>query len=173
MKKFLWILFLFLFACGVSFRSASLNDRDFPDQVLSEFKYISSDLKGRKEWELLASLAKSYNKKNEIILENLSIKFFHSDGKIKSFLSANKGFINIETMNVHAEGNVKIYAESKALLEASKVYWDNTKKKFYSESNQIVTLYRNNSYVKGYNFVADTELKEVYMDSVYSEVIEK
>ncbi|MGC8764853.1 MAG: LPS export ABC transporter periplasmic protein LptC [Brevinematia bacterium] len=173
MKRLFLIFFLLLLSCGVSFKSASLNDRDLPDQVLSEFKYISSDLKGRKEWELLASMAKSYNQKNEIILENLSIKFFHSDGKIKSFLSANKGYINIKTMDVYAEGNVKIYAENKAILEAGKVYWNNTQKKFYSESNQIVILYRGNSYVKGYNLIADTELKEVRMDNIYSEVQEK
>ena len=172
MKKFLIIFILVVSGCGVSFKSGSLKDRGFPDQVLSEFKYISSDNSGNKEWELRASLAKSYNQKNEIILENLSITFFHSDGRIKSFLSANKGYINTQNMNVYAEGNVKIFSEGKALLETKKIYWDNNLKRFYSESNEIVILWRNNSYVKGYNLIADVELKEIRMDYIHSEVRE-
>lgn len=173
LRKILYFLLLIIFSCGVNFKSGSLRTRDYPDQVLSDFKYISSDKRGIKEWELFANVAKSYNNKNEILLENFSIKFYHPDGNIKSFLSANKGFINISTMNVFAEGNVKIYSENKALLEANKIYWDNQKKRFFSEPNQIVTLWRNNSYVKGYNLNADTELKEVTLDNVRSEVKER
>ncbi len=170
MKKILFFTIFILVSCGVNFKSGSLKIKDFPDQVLSDFKYISTDRKGTKEWELFANLAKSYNEKNEILLENFSIKFYHPNGIVKSFLSANKGFINTHTMNVYAEGNVKIYAENKALLETTKIYWDNEKKIFYSEPGQIVTLWRNNSYVKGYNLKADTELKEVTLDNVSSEV---
>lgn len=172
-RIFLLVLSLiFLLGCSVRFKTASLKDKDFPDQILSDFKYISSGLSGVKEWELRASIAKSYNRQKEIILENISIKFFNPDGKLVSFLSANKGYINTETMNVYGEGNVKIFSEGKVLLETRKIYWNNTAKKFYSESNEVVYLWRNNSYVKGYNMVADIELKEVKMDYVESKIEE-
>lgn len=154
-----------LSSCGVSFKSATSKSRDFPDQVLGDFKYIAADVSGRKEWELRASEAKMFNTKSEIYLYNMAMTFFNYDGTVKSFLSANNGYINTENMNVYSEGKVKIFSENRSILEANKVNWDNSKKLFFSVPEEMVILKRENSVVRGYNMIADTELKEVTLDN--------
>ena len=161
---FLSALFLFE-GCAISFKSATNKNRDFPDQVLGDFKYISADAQGQKEWELRASEAKMYNSKNEVYLFNLVMTFYNWDGTVKSFLSANNGLIQMETMNVFTEGKVKILSENRSMMEANKVYWDNKKKQFYTAPEELVTLWRGNSVTRGYNMVADNELKQVTMDN--------
>ncbi len=164
-KLFLIVILLFpLFSCTVIFKSPTGKNTDFPDLVLGDFKYESADDTGLKEWELRASEAKMYNQKKEIYLYNLAMTFFKADGTMKSFLAANGGYIDQLNSNIYAEGKVKILAENQSMLEANKVYWDNSKKLFYSDPNELVTLRRGNSVIRGYNLQADAGLKQVTLE---------
>jgi len=154
----------------LQFKNPTERSRDYPDFVLGDFKYVSADIAGQKEWELKASEAKMYNEKNEIYLYNLAMTFFNPDGSVKSFLAANGGYVNKNTANVYAEGKVKILSENQSILEANKVYWDNSKKVFYTEPDELVYLRRGNTVVKGYNLVADSELKQVTLDKTKGDI---
>lgn len=158
------ILLTLIESCTINFKNPTNKNRDFPDLVLGDFKYISADINGRKEWELRASEAKMHNTKNEIYLYNMAMTFFNPNNSVKSFLSANSGYVNKENANVYAEGKVKILSENQAMLEANKVYWDNKKKIFYTDPEDLVTLRRGNTIITGYKMVADAELKEVVME---------
>ena len=161
---FLLVLLIFSSACSIKFKANTAKNREFPDIILGDFKYTSSDQNGKREWELRASEAKMFNARNQVFLYNMGMTFFNPDNSVKSYLSANSGFINKDSMDVYAEGKVRIYSENQALLEANKVYWDNQKKLFYSEPQELVSLRRGNSVVTGYKMVADAELKEVSLE---------
>ncbi|MGA2141697.1 MAG: LPS export ABC transporter periplasmic protein LptC, partial [Brevinematales bacterium] len=87
------------------------------------------------------------------------------DGTTKSFLSANGGYMNKLTSDIYAEGKVKILSDNQSTLEANKVYWDNKKKIFYSNPDELVVLRRGNSVIRGYNLLADAGLKQVTLDN--------
>jgi LPS export ABC transporter protein LptC len=161
---------LVLASCSIKFKTATTNSRDYPDFVLGDFKYISADAYGDREWELRASEAKMYNASNNAYLNNIAMTFYNSDGSIKSFLSANSGYVDKTSMNVYAEGNVKILSENETTLETEKVYWDNTKRSFYSEPNSLVTVKRGNSILRGYKMTSDEALKEVVIENVQANV---
>ncbi len=172
MKKLILILIfpLLLFSCAINFKNPTNKNRDFPDFVLGDFKYVSADLTGKKEWELRASEAKMYNTKNEIYLYNLAMTFFNPNGTVKSFLAANAGYVNKDNANVYAEGKVRILSENQATLEANKVYWDNSKKLFYSDPDELVTLKRGNTIIRGYKLIADAGLKEVTLEKAKGDI---
>ena len=159
------ILCLFLIqGCSINFKTNTNIIKDLPDLTLGDFKYVCADKAGIREWELRASEAKIYNSKNQVYLYNLVMTFYNESNIIKSFLSANSGFVNKDNMNLFAEGKVKILSENQAILEANKVNWDNTKKQFYSEPSEFVTLKKGNTIISGYNMVADSDLKEVTIE---------
>ncbi len=165
MKKTVYLFLIFsLCSCAVIFKNPTNKNTEFPDLVLGDFKYESANLSGTKEWELRASEAKMYNPKNEIFLYNLAMTFFNPDGTVKSFLAANGGYVNKITTDVYAEGKVKILSDNQSTLEANKVYWDNKKKIFYTDPDDLVTLTRGNSVIRGYNLLADAGLKQVTLE---------
>lgn len=151
-------------SCGVQFKNTANQNKDYPDLLLGEFKYISADSSGRREWELRAREAKMYQDKNEIYLVNLSVTFFGPSNNIQSYLSANEGFINKSTMMVFAKGKVVILSEQEASLEANQIYWDNNRKLFYTTPDELVTLRRGNTVTRGYKLTADANLKEAVIE---------
>lgn len=173
MIRFVCILIsavLLLCSCGIEFKTAANKNRDYPDFILGDFKYISADTAGNKEWELRAREAKMYNTKNQVYLYNLAITFFNESNMVKSFVSANSGYVDKQTMNIFAEGKVKILSENQAILEANRVNWDNNKKLFYSEPEELVTLKRGNTVIRGYKMIADSGLKEVTIERVKANI---
>lgn len=161
---------ILLSSCGIEFKTAANKKRDFPDFILGDFKYISADTAGNKEWELRAREAKMYNTKNQVYLYNLAVTFFNESNMVKSFVSANSGYVDKQSMNIFAEGKVKILSDNQAVLEANRVYWDNNKKLFYSEPDELVTLKRGNTVIRGYKMIADSGLKEVTIERVKANI---
>lgn len=159
------LVFNLFSSCTLKFRSWKGKLRDYPDLVLSDFRYISADNAGRREFEIKASDALMYNSKDEVYLYNLTMTFFNENNSIKSFLSANSGYINKKTMNVFAEGKVQILSDNETTLMANKVFWENDRKQFYSEPTEKVTIKKGNSIITGYKMVADEGLKEISLES--------
>ncbi len=170
LKLSLAILLLPMVSCGINFKTQTTGSRDYPDFILGDFKYISADLTGLREWELRAREAKMYNAKNEVYLYNLAITFYNESNRVKSFVSANHGYVDKVSMDIYAEGKVKILSDNQAVLEANRVNWDNTKKVFFSAPDELVTLRRGNTVVLGYKMVADSGLKEVRLEQVQADI---
>lgn len=163
-------LILIISGCGIRFKDTSHRRNEVADVVLSDFQYTSADSRGRREWVLKASEAKMFNQKNEIKLYNMAMTFYGAGNQIQSFLSANYGFVNKQTLQVYAEGNVKILSEQQAVLTAEKVFWDNDKKLFYTEEEELVTIQRGGTLIRGYNMKADSALKEVTIERVVADI---
>jgi len=167
---FIYILLILIFSCEVKFKSNITKEIEHPDIVIGEFKYVSTDQYGRKEWIIKASEAKIYNNRNEVFLYNMTMTFFNESNQVKTFVSANGGYINRFTKDVFAEGKVKIVSESQSMLEANRIYWSNDIKKFYSHPNELVLLIRKNAKIYGYNLIADFELKEATLESTEGDI---
>lgn len=162
-----------LSSCGIKFRTHINKSREFADLILGDFKYIAADNSGKREFEIKASEALMYQARNEVFLYNLAMSFYNDKNKLRSFVSANSGYINKQTMNVFAEGKVKILGENQAMLEANKVYWDNARKLFYTDPEELVTIRRGNTVVTGYKLLADNALQEVQLETVAGNVRNK
>ncbi len=165
------ILLLALSSCGVKFKNTSHKRNELPDAVLGDFKYTSANSMGQREWDIKATDAKMYNTKNEIELYNMAMTFYDAENNIQSFLSANFGFVNKATLQVYAEGNVKILSKQHAILSANKVFWNNDIKQFYTKEDELVTITRGNTVINGYNMKTDAELKEVVIEKVVADVV--
>ncbi len=172
MNRFFWLIFMvsLLTGCGIKFKDTSHKRNELADAILSDFQYTSANIKGQREWTIKASEAKMFNDKNEIKLYNMAMTFFGADNQASSFLSANFGFVNKLSLQVYAEGNVKILSQQQAILTANKVYWDNDKKIFYTEENELVTIQRGNTIIHGYNMKTDSELKQVTIERVVADI---
>jgi LPS export ABC transporter protein LptC len=170
-RLFLFLGFIIIVSgCTIEFKTGAEKTQDFPDFILGDFKYISADNSGKREWELRAREAKMYNVKNEVYLYNMAITFFNESNYVKSFVSANSGYVDKLTMSIFCQGKVKILSENQATLEADKVYWDNKKKLFYSQPEELVVLKRGNTVIAGYKMVADAGLKEVTIEKVRANI---
>jgi LPS export ABC transporter protein LptC len=106
MKRMLLFMgFVLIFTgCTIEFKTGTDKNKDFPDFVLGDFKYISADESGKREWELRAREAKMYNTKNEVYLYNMAVTFFNESNYVKSFVSANSGYVDKISMNIFAQG---------------------------------------------------------------------
>ena len=173
MKKttLLFLIFTFLLtSCGIHFKTGNRNRKNLPDAVLGDFQYTSASDSGYREWEIKAEQAKMFDKKHKIMLYNMTMSFFGPKNTVDSFLSADFGYVDQATLNVYAQGNVKILSEKQATMMTDKVYWDNKKKIFYSESNDLVTLIRGHTTLKGYDMTADSRLKQIQINRVVASV---
>lgn len=151
---------LILGGCNIKLKSGKKVEGTMPDFIMGEFQYISV-MNGKKEWLLKAEEAKMYNATHETYLFNLTMTFYNPNGEVQSFLSSDTGYVNRNTKNVQAEGHVQIFAENGTVMKANRVFWDNSRKKFYTQTNEIVTLEQGNTIIQGYEMLADSALKEV------------
>ncbi len=137
--------------------------------IMGDFRYISVDEQGKREFIVKASEAKMYFPKNEVYLFNVTVTMYDKDNRISSFVSANKGFMHQTRHNIYFEGDVKILAERGDILMANKLYYNRKTHRFYSEPGDEVTLTRGDFVVNGQNMIADTSLNEVTMESTEAE----
>ncbi len=145
---------------------------EVPDLVLGKFRYVCTDDEtGRREWVLFAERAEIYNKKNQTKLESITLVFYDDYGNVKSWLSANLGFIDRNTLRVKAEGNVVAKTKTGTTIKTTRLFWDNNRKVLYNQG-EPVEVERDNMIMKGKNLVADANLKEITLEEVES-VIEK
>ena len=164
MKKaliFLTVFIIILAGCSIKLKSGKKVEGAVPDFIMGDFQYTSYSQSGKREWVLKSSEAKMFDSSSEIYLFNMTMTFYNPNNMIQSFLSSDEGYVNKKTKNVSASGNVKIFSENGAVLLCKKVYWDNTRKIFYSETNEQVTLEQGNTIIKGYKMKADSGLKQV------------
>jgi LPS export ABC transporter protein LptC len=169
MRKLLILLFIVVVSqsgCTIKLKSGKKTTGTIPDFIMGDFQYTSYDNNGKREWVLKSSEAKMFDASSEIYLFNLTMTFYNPNNVIQSFLSSDEGYVNKKSKNVSASGNVKIFAENGAVLSSKKVYWDNTRKLFYTETNEQVTLEKGKTIIKGYKMKADSGLKQVQIQDV-------
>jgi LPS export ABC transporter protein LptC len=102
-----------------------------PDATLSIGKiHHTATRKGKKEWSLEAGSANYIGKTSQMVLKDLTVRFFIEDtGEIT--LAADKGILNTDSNDIEVSGNVVVINKQYKLL-TEKLNYANDKRVLYS-----------------------------------------
>ena len=102
-----------------------------PDATLSIGKiHHTATRKGKKEWSLEAGSANYIGKTSQMVLKDLTVRFFIEDtGEIT--LTADKGILNTDSNDIEVSGNVVVINKQYKLL-TEKLNYANDKRVLYS-----------------------------------------
>ena len=169
------ILFIFCFSLFLTSCSKSISPEsqvEYPDQWIEDFT-ITETSHGIPLWILNSDIAKVFNSKNKISLEEVRIQFMETDlentrtaqtslQKIKkeqqqrAYLTAPKGKVQIGNKNLHTWGGVEIHTNDGGILYTEELTYSNKKKKLLT--NSPVRIVRGDSVVLGQGLEASPDL---------------
>ncbi len=170
MYKYTLLLFIFLTSCGIELGRNDRNKRNIPTTSIQDFLYTYTEKTGFREWEIEAAQALTFENNNIVYLYNLTMTLFSESNQIKTVLVANKGNVQRDKGNLVAEGEVRIFSSNQSELQTEKVYWDQNRELFYSETNKLVIYIRENNKVSGYNMISDSQLENIELDNSVGQI---
>ncbi|HRU39239.1 MAG TPA: LPS export ABC transporter periplasmic protein LptC [Candidatus Goldiibacteriota bacterium] len=159
------VIALFLSACADENPKPRLpvgeKAEDVPNFVIQEFRLKSSDGPGAK-WELEATGAQIFEMKKKTYIQNFKMKVFDENGKY-SIMTGDRAVINTDTYFLEASGNVRVKADNGMELATDSLFWDDVKKTAYG--NGDVTVYKDNTVLKGRGFESDLHMRNLKIHS--------
>ena len=169
--KFIFLsLLLLLTSCGIKLGRNDRVKRDLPAASMQDFLYTFTEKSGFREWEIKAAQANTYEQSDLVYLYNFTMTLFSESNQIKSVLVANKGSIQQNIGNLVAEGEVRIFSANKSELQTEKVYWDQKRELFYSETNKLVTYTRGSHKITGYDMLSDSALENIELNNSVGQI---
>lgn len=169
-KILLFLTLISISSCGVKLGRNDREKRNLPSVIMQDFVYAFTEDSGYREWEVKSAQAKIFEDNNIVYLYNLTMTFFSESNQIQSVLIANKGIVNQNSRNLQAEGEVYILSSNQSQLITEKVYWDQERKLFFSETNKLVTFIRPTQKILGYNMITDSELNNIELDNSIGQI---
>ena len=160
-KKLITILSVFILFYGCEIKNSpvlKIENYTGPDSEMIRF-ILTGTYDNKKEWILEGDFGQTFETKREMIGENIKITFFN-DNKPISILHSKKGFVNLDTNDMRAEGNVLIYSKKNdKKLETESISWSEEQDKIISDSWVKVT--EKDCITTGKGFETDTNLDKV------------
>ncbi|MDK2819006.1 MAG: LPS export ABC transporter periplasmic protein LptC [Spirochaetota bacterium] len=170
--KFIYLsLLIFITSCGIKLGRNDREQRNLPAASMQDFLYTYTEKSGFREWEIKAAQANTYDKSDIVYLYNFTMTLFSESNQIKSVLVANKGSIQQNIGNLIADGEVRIFSANQSELQTEKVYWDQNKELFYSETNKLVTYTRGSHKITGYDMVSDSALEHIELNNSVGQIL--
>ncbi len=170
--KFMYLsLLIFITSCGIKLGRNDREQRNLPAASMQDFLYTYTEKSGFREWEIKAAQANTYDKSDIVYLYNFTMTLFSESNQIKSVLVANKGSIQQNIGNLIADGEVRIFSANQSELQTEKVYWDQNKELFYSETNKLVTYTRGSHKITGYDMVSDSALENIELNNSVGQIL--
>ncbi len=152
--------FLLLFSCSDVQEEQPTQNKEklvFPDQE-SWNSTITITKEGQRVADVWAGYIAVYNDQDLAKLkDSIHADFFDSNGDHNSVLTADSGFVNNQTNDLVAMGNVKVVSDSGIVLQTEKLEWNNKKQKIVSEVPVRFTT-REDTLI-GDSFVSDPDLE--------------
>lgn len=171
MIKIIFLILLFSFSsCGIKLGRNDRTKRALPAATMQDFLYAYTEKSGFREWEIKATQAHTYENSSIVYLYNLTMTLFSESNQIKTVLVANKGSVQQDIGNLIAEGEVRIFSSNQSELQTEKVYWDQQREVFFSETNKLVTYIRATHKITGYDMVADSLLENIELDNSVGQI---
>ena len=164
-------LLIFITSCGIKLERNDREQRNLPAASMQDFLYTYTEKSGFREWEIKAAQANTYDKSDIVYLYNFTMTLFSESNQIKSVLVANKGSIQQNIGNLIADGEVRIFSANQSELQTEKVYWDQNKELFYSETNKLVTYTRGSHKITGYDMVSDSALENIELNNSVGQIL--
>ncbi|MGL4676610.1 MAG: LPS export ABC transporter periplasmic protein LptC [Brevinema sp.] len=169
-KKIFIVFIIFLTSCGIKLGRNDRNKRELPAASIQDFLYAYTEKSGFREWEVKAAQAHTYENSSIIYLYNMTMTLFSESNQIKTVLVANKGSVQQDIGNLIAEGEVRIFSSNQSELQTEKVYWEQQRNLFYSETNKLVTYIRGTHKITGYDMVSDSQLENIELDNSVGQI---
>ncbi len=170
LRKFLIVLLIVFTSCGIKLGRNDRNRRELPAATMQDFLYAYTKESGFREWTVKAAIANTYEKSDVVYLYNMTMTMFSESNQIKTVLIANKGSVQQDAGNLVAEGEVRIFSSNQSELQTEKIYWDQRRELFYSETNKLVTYIRGNHKITGYDMIADSQLENIELDNTVGQI---
>ncbi|MBN1836018.1 MAG: LPS export ABC transporter periplasmic protein LptC [Spirochaetales bacterium] len=155
-------------ACSLDYNPARLDEEiaeEVPETVLLDFRHTI--VTGDQVWVVLeASRAETYEKRKEIILEEVSFREYNSAGELVSEASADRAVYHTDTEDASASGTIRIDSpKEEASLEAGSLLWTREGKRLEAEPADAVRLQKQDgSIVEGRGFRADFRRRRIQFD---------
>lgn len=156
-------LVLLLVAC----QEAPLPDPEgppLPSQIVEGFELVETS-KGRKEYRLEAVRAYLYHTEDRIEVVEPRVLFFDEWGKVFSQLSAREGWVDLQSSNLTARGDVVVLTQDSTWLYTDSLVWDNRARLITTEG--WVKIEHPKGTVIGWGLRSDPRLERIQiLDSI-------
>lgn len=133
------------------------NVEDIPNYVIEGFRLMSTD-KGNKEWEIDGKNAQVFEMKKKIFVQNFTMKTFERSGAY-STTTGKRAVIQTDTNFMEISDHVRYTATNGMVLKTEKLFWDNEKKKIYTDVQVIVI--KGGTILKGIGFESDASMQNM------------
>jgi len=168
MKRILLLVIIIIpfFYCR---KQNNSKDQDLivPESREGAEQFVLVDTRGnRKNWVLKAEHAQNFG--DSVILYDLTVAFYDSQGEYNSTLTADSGIVYSPNGNMSALGHVVVVSEDSTILKTNYLDWLNKKKKIVTED--YVEITKKNSVITGKGMVSDPNLEHIEIQSEFNAV---
>jgi LPS export ABC transporter protein LptC len=139
-----------------------------PDEVYTDFVTQESD-SGVVLWRLTAPRGDRFKDKRLVVLHQPRVVFYDERGETRTTLVSDAGEYYEDRRDMLAYGNVVVQSVEQEVLETDSLFWDNRRRKIFSDS--FVKLTRGDNVVTGYGLECDADLSSVEIKREHSGVI--
>ena len=129
----------------------------YPDQESWNSTLVTTNL-GNVDTEIEFGHMAKFNEREEYNFDqNIKVNFFDKNGKLKSKITASKGFLNETSKFMEVEGNVIAHSDSADMtLYTEKLQWEEERGKIIT--NEFVTITTEQDTLYGIGFESDVDL---------------
>ena len=132
--------------------------------AVSEPEFTHNSLGSGRDCQSSKFILKTYalikNKNTNAILKgDVKADFFDQDGLLISKLTSDSAYIDQNTNNLHAYGNVRVISDDSVKLFSNSILWDNHYKLIISHDSVMFTS-SNNDTMYGVGFESDIDLTQ-------------
>ena len=139
----------------------------------SESEGLSEEIMENEIWNPMIILTREKNKMVEakseklykkhngpaLLIGNVMIDFYNDEGSHISILYSDSAWINEQSNNLKANGNVYVISDSGYTLITNEIIWDNSYKMIVAEDSVMFTTYQGDT-LYGVGFESDLNLEE-------------
>ncbi len=125
---------------------------------LNNVSYSTLGADNFKLWDLNARTARVFEDGRQIDMEDLQITFYQRNGAPYQ-IKADQGKLDMETRNIHINGNVRALLPDKATIKTNSAFYDNTNR--IITSPDPLTITRGSLIMRGVGLTADLNAETV------------
>ena len=158
-KIILYIIILISIYCK---KNNSIRIDEFEKEIgssifIKNFQRVSYDSKGIIQWKVIASETYYFINEDRTVLYEIDADQYEN-GKIKSFIKADKGEIKKKENRIKAIGNVHVKSIDGKILEAEEIEMDTDSNTITSDKK--VTIKSSGTTIRGTGLIADNSLNK-------------
>jgi LPS export ABC transporter protein LptC len=132
-----------------------------PSQANLELKdvyYSNTNEDNVKEWELHAKSAQYFKDGKKVVLQDVEVTLYRSDGKIYQ-LTGKQGELDTDTKNIHMHGNIKGVISENINFATDSLFYDHNRRTVSTPDKVII--HRNNLSIEGLGMNLDLEKEKL------------